>query len=148
MLIRPRKAGLAALAGTTNFGLILSRLSDPSSCSEDEHKKASLAYSVYLDRLLGYISQYVFKLLASGISPESLDGIVFSGGIGEKGAKLRRDVLEKFAWMGCKVDEERNEKGKGVVREITAEGSGLKGWVVETDEEGWCARLAREHFDF
>jgi acetate kinase len=149
-LLTIRKSGLAALAGTTNFGLILTRLSDPSSCSSQEHQKAKLAYAVYLDRLIGYLSQYVFKLLSSGVDQKAFDGIVFSGGIGEKGAQLRKDVLDRFKWMGCVVDDKVNEEGesKEQVREITAEGSEVKGWVVETDEEGWCARLAREHFDF
>jgi len=51
--------------------------------------------------------------------------------------------------LGAEVDKGRNEgKGEGRVREITKDGSGLKGWVVETDEEGWCARLAKEEFGF
>lgn len=140
-----RKSGLQALAGTTNFGTILSRIADPSSCSSEESSSSKLAYAVYLDRLLGYLSQYVFKLLSS--TPiESIDGVVFSGGIGEKGAQLRQDVLEKFSWLGAEVDEEQNQKAKGQVREITKKGSKLKGWVVETDEEGQSAKLAREEF--
>lgn len=132
------------MAGTTNFGTILSRAFDPSA---DQHESASLAYKVYLDRLLSYVSQYLFKLLSTTPFTE-LDGIVFSGGIGEKGAELRRDVLRKFAWLGAEVDEKRNGQKEGLVREITASGSKLRGWVVETDEEGWCAKLAREEFGF
>jgi acetate kinase len=141
-----RQSGLQALAGTTNFGTILSRL-DSSSCSAEEYESASKAYAVYLDRLLSYISQYLFKLLST-TPKEKIDGIVFSGGIGEKGAKLRSDVLAAFSWLGAKVDESRNEGKGGVVREITASGSALRGWVVETDEEGWCAKLAKEEFGF
>ena len=138
---------MQALAGTTNFGHILSRVSDPSSCSDDEHKQAKLAYAVYLDRLLSFVSQYVFKLLST--TPlEQIDGIVFSGGIGEKGAELRRDVLNKFEWLGAEVDEKRNGQSQGEVREITSEGSKLRGWVVETDEEKQCVELARGQLDF
>lgn len=142
-----RKSGLQALAGTTNFGHILSRVSDPSSCSDDEHKQAKLAYAVYLDRLLSFVSQYVFKLLST--TPlEQIDGIVFSGGIGEKGAELRRDVLDKFKWLGAEVDEKKNGQSEGEVREITSEGSKLRGWVVETDEEKQCVELARGQLGF
>jgi acetate kinase len=64
--------------------------------------------------------------------------------------KLRKDVLERFGWLGVEVDDKRNEGegDRGRVREITKDGSGLKGWVVETDEEGWCATLAKEEFGF
>lgn len=125
-----RKSGLQALAGTTNFGTITERMAD-----SDE---ARLAYNVFLDRLLGYVSQYLCKLLAT---TKDIDGIVFSGGIGEKSQQLRADVLEHFAWMGVTV----KAGGDGVVEEI-ANGK-LRGWVVKTDEEGWCARLARDDFD-
>ena len=139
-----RQSGLQALAGTTNFGTILSQKSDPSSA---KHESASLAYKAYLDRLLSYVSQYLCKLLST--TPlEEIDGIVFSGGIGEKGVELRRDVMHHFAWLGARVDDQRNGEKEGQVREITEGGSRLRGWVVETDEEGCCAKLAREEFGF
>ncbi|ORX37225.1 Acetokinase family-domain-containing protein [Kockovaella imperatae] len=145
-MILNKKSGLSALAGTTDFGLILSRL-DASKVSADDHRSASLAYAVYLDRLLGYVSQYLFKLLAT--TPLSdIDGIVFSGGIGERGAKLRHDVLDKFTWLGAEIDSRANDVSQGSVREITVQGSKLRGWVVETDEEGLCAELTRQDFGF
>jgi acetate kinase len=135
------------LAGTTNFGTIISRVTDPSSCSSDEHDSAKLAYTVYLDRLLNYVSQYLFKLLST-VPLDRIDGVVFSGGIGEKGAQLRHDALTKFKWLGAEVDDKRNGDNHGQVREITRDGSKLRGWVVETDEEGWSAKLARDDFGF
>lgn len=142
-----RKSGLQALAGTTNFGLITTRISDPSSCSEEEHESSKLAYEVYLDRLLSYISQYLFKLYSSN-NGGAIDGIVFSGGIGEKSVDLRKEVLKRVQWLGAEVDDEANGKPEGTVTEITKSGSKLKAFVVETDEEGWCARLAREQLGF
>lgn len=142
-----RNSGLKALAGTTNFGHIIQNL-DPSKCSEEDHEKAKLTYAVYLDRLLNFVAQYLFKLL-SEIPIEFIDGLVFSGGIGEKGAELRRDVLKKLAWLGAEVDEEANNSNNGsTVKSITKEGSKLKGWVVETDEEGWMAKMAKVEFGF
>ncbi|EIW70960.1 acetate kinase [Tremella mesenterica] len=145
-LVFNKQSGLLALAGTTNFGLLLSRLSNP---SDPEHGQAALAYSIYLDRLMGYVSQYLFKLLST-LPLSSIDGIVFSGGIGERASPLRKDVLSRFSWLGAEVDEGKNESKEieEGVKEITKQGSGLKGWVVETDEEGWCAQLAREEFGF
>ncbi|KAK4689676.1 acetate kinase, partial [Tremellales sp. Uapishka_1] len=140
-MILNKKSGLSALAGTTNFGsIIATKSSDP---------KYDLAYRVYLDRLLAYISSYIFKLLSDpAVGLAKLDGLVFSGGIGEKASELRKDVLERFGWLGTEVDAEKNGGGEGVVRCITGEESKVKGWVVETDEEGWCAQLAKEEFGF
>ena len=135
-IVLNKQSGLQALAGTTNFGTITTR-NDP---------QANLAYAIYLDRLLAYVSQYVFKLLAE---VPSFDGIVFSGGIGEKSSVLRADVLAKFKWLGVEVNDERNEGGgSGQIREITMQESKIKGWVVETDEEGQCAKMAREQLGF
>jgi acetate kinase len=132
------------LAGTTNFGKILSSVAD---ASAEDHDRAVLAYSVYFDRLMSYISQYLFKLLST-VPLEEIDGLVFSGGIGEKGAQLRKDVLDKFKWLSAEVDAKANEANQGEVREITTGQSKLKGWVVETDEEKQCVELARKQLSF
>jgi acetate kinase len=98
---------------------------------------------------MSYISQYLFKLYStSSSSSPKIDGIVFSGGIGEKSEDLRKDVLQRLGWLGAVVDDEANAKSEGAVREITSQESKLTGYVVETDEEGWSARLAREQLGF
>lgn len=134
-----KKSGLQALAGTTNFGQITANMAkDP---------KLRLAYDVYLDRLMGYVSQYLCKLL-SNVGAEGIDGIIFSGGIGEKAEQLRKDVVDKFGWLGMELDKEANKMSEGEVRRITSEKSKIHGWVVETDEEGWCVHLAGQEFGF
>lgn len=97
---------------------------------------------------MNYVSQYLFKLYSQDQSGRGIDGLVFSGGIGEKSVELRRDVLERLKWLGAEVDDKANKAEEGVVREITVGGSKLRSFVVETDEEGWCARLAREQLGF
>ena len=61
---------------------------------------------------------------------------------------LRKEVLRRLKWLGAEVDDAANGKPEGTVTEITKSGSKLKAFVVETDEEGWCARLAREQLEF
>ena len=61
---------------------------------------------------------------------------------------LRKEVLRRLKWLGAEVDDAANGKPEGAVTEITKSGSKLKAFVVETDEEGWCARLAREQLGF
>ncbi|KAG8785671.1 hypothetical protein FRC12_017288 [Ceratobasidium sp. 428] len=129
-IVLNKQGGLQALAGTSNFGEI-------SSSNED---KARLTYDLFLDRLMNYIGAYVVK--AQG----KLDGIVFSGGIGEKSVKLRDDVGRAFGWLGCVVDQGANEavgSQKHTVTEITDKTSRLKLFVCLTDEESQCARMAK-----
>ncbi|MEJ1975285.1 MAG: hypothetical protein WDN49_03660 [Acetobacteraceae bacterium] len=40
-----------------------------------------------------------------------LDGIVFTAGIGEHSASLRRSVCRAAAWLGVALDEAANESG-------------------------------------
>ncbi|SGY13787.1 BQ5605_C010g05976 [Microbotryum silenes-dioicae] len=147
-----KDSGFKALAGTSDFGLIISRAfpSDEASGGkisgdEEEQKKARLTYDLYLDRLLGFLSSYIVTLLASS---EGMDALVFSGGIGERSARLRADVLHHFEWIEKLgntrggVDRERNEKEQGR-RKLTLEGSKIEAWVVETNEEVECVRLAK-----
>ena len=131
---------MTALAGTQNFSLITQRMADE---KDDKHESAKLAYNVFLDRLMAYVSQYLCKLLAS--VPLSEIRLVFAGGIGEHSPKLRADVLGKLGWLGVQIAE-NNDTATGTVREISK--GALKAYVVETDEEGWCAQLAREQFGF
>lgn len=79
-----------------------------------------------------------------------MDGIVFSGGIGEKSERFRAAVMDSVAWIeklsgrNAGIDEERNSNGEGSVREITRDRSWIRGFLVETDEEAECIRLALE----
>lgn len=130
-----RKSGLAALAGTSNFGSITSAMTN------DERMK--LAYDVYVDRLMGFLAAYLSKLFGS-LPVAEIDGLVFSGGIGEKSDILRSDVAKRLAWMGSQLDEAANKgvSGKEVVTDI---GDGkLKLWVVQTDEELVCAQMCQK----
>lgn len=137
-----KKSGLTALAGTPNFGTITSKAFDGKAKDREEKGSMELAYNVFLDRLMAFVGQYLCKLLAEvGIEEVQL---VFAGGIGERSPKLRGDVMNRLKWLGAQVDEKANEEEGGAVKRISEEGSKLRAWVVETDEEGWCAHLARE----
>lgn len=66
-----------------------------------------------------------------------IDGLVFTGGIGMRDAKTRREVAAGCAWLGAELDEERNAGGDGL---ISTDSSRLPMWVVSTDEERVIAR--------
>ena len=124
-------------------------MNDPSSCSPEDHERATLAYKVYVDRLMMYITGYLCKLYGS-LDKDQVDGVVFSGGIGEKSDVIRADVCRKLEWAGIQLDEQANKaasKSKQVVTEISGKGSGLAFYVVKTDEEDVVARMSREALD-
>ena len=68
-----------------------------------------------------------------------MDALVFAGGIGEKGAKLRATVVEKCRCLGFEIDERKNEAekgdGKDEVTSIGKEDARHDVLVVQTNEE-------------
>jgi acetate kinase len=72
-----------------------------------------------------------------------LDAMAFSGGIGEHDAVLRAEACERLAWLGLRIDAERNAQAVGdEVRAIHTEDSAVEVWVVPTDEGCVAAREA------
>jgi len=62
--------------------------------------------------------------------------LVFAGGIGERGSKLRIEVVIVVKCLGFALDKSKNEEpGKIVVTDISADGSQFKMLICQTDEQ-------------
>jgi acetate kinase len=66
-----------------------------------------------------------------------IDGLVFTAGIGENSAEIRRRIGEACAWLGVGIDPAANA-GKGP--RISRTGSRVSAWVIPTNEELMIAR--------
>jgi len=66
-----------------------------------------------------------------------IDGLVFTAGIGENSAEIRRRICHSSAWLGIELDEEANNR-RGP--RISKPGSKVSVWVVQTNEELMIAR--------
>lgn len=62
------------------------------------------------------------------------DAVIFTGGIGENNPHYRTRVMERFAFLGAKINEEENAK-RGKEVEISTPESPIKFLVIPTDEE-------------
>lgn len=62
------------------------------------------------------------------------DAVIFTGGIGENNPHYRTRVMEKFAFLGAKINEDENAK-RGQEVEISTPDSPIKFLVIPTDEE-------------
>ncbi len=69
-----------------------------------------------------------------------LDRIVFTAGVGENAAEIRRQVLAACAWLGVELDEHANAMG---AEQITTPSSRVEALVLPTDEQIIIARAAR-----
>lgn len=123
-----KESGWKAITGTTDFGKI-------SQGWEDGEEKAKLAFEIFADRIVAYVGSYYVRLGGE------VDALVFAGGIGEKGAVLRKYVVEKLYCLGFELDEGKNASpGKDRVVAIGKEGARHKVLVCQTDEQTEMAR--------
>ena len=100
---------------------------------ESERPEAAEAIDLYCYRIIREIGS-----LAAAIG--GIDALVFTGGIGEHAAEIRRRVCERLDWLGAELDGTAN--GAGAIRISTA-ASKLDLLVVPTNEEWMIAHHAQ-----
>ena len=102
--------------------------------SEQGNEDATLAIEVFCYRLAK-------SLAALSCGLPHLDGLFFTGGIGENSAYIREKTVSFLPHFGFNLSKEANDSLKrGTEGRIDA-GTGPQIWVVPTDEEG---RIAKE----
>jgi acetate kinase len=102
--------------------------------SEQGNEDATLAIEVFCYRLAK-------SLAALSCGLPRLDGLFFTGGIGENSAYIREKTMAYLPHFGFNLNKEQNNTLKrGTEGRIDA-GTGPQIWVIPTDEEG---RIAKE----
>ena len=100
--------------------------------AEKGNERASLALNNYNYLVAQYIAKYAVTL-------QGIDAIVFTAGIGENAGTTRKGICDKLAFMGVKIDEEKN-KTRGQEIEISTPDSKIRVFVIPTNEELVIAR--------
>ena len=83
---------------------------------------------IYAYRIKKYIGAYFAAL-------ESLDCMVFTGGIGENAPTIRELCCRGLRKMGIEIDSEKNSGTGNGIRKINSPGSEVKVLVIPTNEE-------------
>lgn len=96
------------------------------------NSRAKAALDIFCYRVKKYIGSYAFAM-------GSLDGIVFTGGIGENSAEVRLRILLDLEPFGIEVDRELNRKPDCSERFID-NNNRVKVMVIPTNEELVIAR--------
>jgi acetate kinase len=103
---------------------------------EEGDKRACLAVEMFVHRIRKYLGAYAAVL-------GRLDGVVFTGGIGENDPVVRAAVCSNLGVLGIALDNLANATGGGR-RAIHAPNSAVDVLVIPTDEEREIARATRE----
>jgi len=102
--------------------------------SEQGNEDATLAIEVFCYRLAK-------SLAALSCGLPRLDGLFFTGGIGENSAYIREKTVAFLPHFGFNLSKEANDSLKRGTEGRIDTGTGPQIWVVPTDEEG---RIAKE----
>ncbi|MFL6787151.1 MAG: acetate/propionate family kinase [Sphingomicrobium sp.] len=116
-----KKSGLLGVSGIS---------SDMRSLRGSDDPKAREAIELFIYRIVREIGS-----LSAALG--GLEGLVFTGGIGQRDLRTRQEVVAGCAWLGADLDEQRNAAGEGL---ISSDYSKIPIWVLPTDEERVIAR--------
>jgi acetate kinase len=116
-----KESGLLGVSGIS---------SDVRTLRASDDSRAREALSLFTYRIVREIGS-----LAAALG--GLDGLVFTGGIGQRDPVTRREVVAGCTWLGAKLDDEANASHR---ERIDSQSSTLPIWVLPTDEERVIAR--------
>ncbi|MEH6454221.1 MAG: acetate/propionate family kinase [Psychromonas sp.] len=117
-----KKSGLLGISGLTSDARGIME------AMEEGHQGAKLAFEVFTYRVAKYIASYMVSL-------DSLDGIIFTGGIGENSSPIRREILNYLKILGYKENVAANEAARFGNEGIITEENTPVVMVIPTNEE-------------
>ncbi|WP_322905651.1 acetate kinase [Paenibacillus campi] len=122
-----KHSGLLAISG------ISSDMREITDGLEKGDSHAKLAFEMYEYRLRKYIGSYAAAM-------NGVDVLVFTAGVGENSAVVRKAVCDNLSYLGVEIDEELNKIRSGDARRISTPNSKVEVLVVPTNEELVIAR--------
>jgi acetate kinase len=123
------RSGLLGLAGTSDMRQVLA-------AAARGDADASLARDAYVHRVRGAIAS-----MAAAMG--GVDCVVFTGGVGENSAEVRRLVVEDLTFLGIGVDPTSNAASNIGDRDISAPDARVSVLVVAAREDVEIAREVR-----
>jgi acetate kinase len=92
---------------------------------KDEQKRAKYAFEIFCYRIKKYIGAYAAAM-------GGLDVLVFTGGIGENAAEVRREVCRNMEFLGIRLDGLKNENHEEMISDSSSKVSVFR---IPTNEE-------------
>jgi acetate kinase len=128
-----KRSGVLGLSGVS------SDFRDLSTAAEKGVRRAKIALDVFIYQVEKFIGAYAAAM-------GGIDCIVFTAGIGENTPEIREGVCSDLAFMGVKIDKERNASIPGMIKEgfISTDDSKVAVLVVPTNEELMIVRETME----
>lgn len=127
------KSGFLGVSGVS------ADMRDVEEAAETGNKRAQLAIKLFYHNILRYVGQYITEM-------GGVDGIVFTGGIGENSPETSEEIMKKLAYLGVTLNETENKK-RGQKTIISGPDSTITVMRIPTDEEYMIAQNVWEILD-
>ncbi|HGG1445207.1 TPA: propionate kinase [Escherichia coli] len=122
-----KESGLLGISGLSSDLRVLEK------AWHEGHERAQLAIKTFVHRIARHIAGHAASL-------RHLDGIIFTGGIGENSSLIRRLVMEHLAVLGVVIDTEMNNRSNSFgERIVSSENARVICAVIPTNEEKMIA---------
>ena len=122
-----RESGLKGLAGSSDMREVVA-------AAGRGEERARLALDVFVHKLCSGMGAMLASL-------GGLDGLVFTGGIGENAPLVRERACKQFGFLGVRIDKEANDRG--AEGDVSVAGSAVRVMVIPTAEDWEVARGTR-----
>ncbi len=126
-----KESGMLGLSGVSED------MRDVEAAMDAGNQEAQLAFQAFTYEIKKLIGSYLPAL-------GRLDALVFAGGIGERGGRVREAVCQGLEFLGIELDVSKNNACNGEEAKISTASSPTEIWVIPTNEELIVARAAFE----
>jgi len=118
-------SGLLGISGVSND------CREVEEAAKNGNPKAQIALDMFIARIRDFIGSYMVQM-------GGVDTILFTGGIGENSATIRRGICENLTFFGIKLDDTKNQDSKQTF--IHSDESKISIAIINTNEELMMAR--------
>ena len=125
-----KQSGVKAISGVS------SDFRDLEAGAAEGNENCQLALDKFCYEVAKYVGAYAAAL-------NGLDMLTFTAGVGENGPETRQSICDYLAFMGVKLDPEKN-KVRGKEMCISTPDSTVQVWVIPTNEELMIAQDTAE----
>ena len=121
-----KESGILGVSGVSNDNR------DVVAAAKAGNERAALALNMQRYQIIKFIGSYAAAM-------NGVDAIVFTGGIGENDAALRKDICDSLTYLGAYMDQDKNNL-RGEEIKISTADSKVSLYVIPTNEELAIAR--------
>jgi acetate kinase len=120
-----KASGLKGISGSSDMRQVLQNM-------REGDFRARLAFEMFVHRLRFYIGAMLATL-------RGVDVLIFAGGIGENSPEVRAAACEAFAFLGLKLDQQKNSQSPAD-HDIASADSSVRVLIIHTLEDWEIAK--------